>query len=48
MSDHFFGGSSAKIGGWMKSAGRMDGVSNVFKVSELNNRVKKMAYQELV
>ena len=45
MSDHFFGGSSAEIGG-RRSAGRMEGVRNVFKVCELNNSVKKRAYQE--
>ena len=33
------------VGGWM-SAGRMEGVRNVLKVSELNNRVKEKAYQE--
>ena len=30
----------------MESAGRMDGVINVLKVSELNNSVKENAYQE--
>ena len=35
MSDHFFGGSSAEIGGWL------EGVRNVSKVSEQNNSVKK-------
>ena len=33
------------LGGW-KSAGRMEGVRNVLKVSELNHGVKEMAYQE--
>ena len=28
------------------SAGRMEGVRNVLKVSELNNSVKERAYQE--
>ena len=47
MSDHFFGGSSAEIGGWLdRGAGRMEGVRNMLKVSELNNSVKEMAYQE--
>ena len=31
------------VGGW-RSAGRMQGLRNVFKVSELNNSVKKRAY----
>ena len=46
MSDHFFGGSSVEIGGLMKECGRMEGARNVLKVSELNNRVKEMAYQK--
>ena len=33
------------FGGW-RSAGRMEGVRNVLKVSELNNSVKESAYQE--
>ena len=33
------------VGGW-RSAGRMDDVRNVLKVSELNNSVKERAYQE--
>ena len=42
-----FCGSSAEIGGWIwRSAGRMEGVRNVLKVSELNNIVKVRAYQE--
>ena len=36
----------AEIGGWLPSAGRMVGVRNVLKVSELNNSVKERAYQE--
>ena len=33
------------LGGW-RSAGRMEGVRNVLKVSDLNHSVKEMAYQE--
>ena len=33
------------LGGW-RSAGRMEGVRNVLKVSELNHSVKETAYQE--
>ena len=33
------------VGGW-RSAGRMEGVRNVLKVSELNDSVKEKAYQE--
>ena len=33
------------LGGW-RSAGRMEGVRNVFKVSEPNNSVKGRAYQK--
>ena len=33
------------MGGW-RSARGMEGVRNVLKVSELNNRVKVRAYQE--
>ena len=33
------------VGSW-RSAGRMEGVRNVLKVSELNHSVKEMAYQE--
>ena len=41
-----FGGSRLRLlGGW-RSAGRMEGLRNVLKVSELNHSVKKMAYQE--
>ena len=32
-------------GGW-RSAGRLEGVRNVLKVSELNHSVKETAYQE--
>ena len=40
MSDHFFGENSTESGG------RMEGVRNVLKVSELNKSVKEHAYQE--
>ena len=44
MSDHFLVEALLKfVGGW-RSAGRMKGVRNVLKVSELNNRVKERAY----
>ena len=33
------------VGEW-KCAGRMEGVRNVLKMSELNNSVKERAYQE--
>ena len=40
LSDHFLVEARLKlVGGW-RSAGRMEGVRNVLKVSELNNRVK--------
>ena len=42
MSDHF---RLKLLGGW-RSAGRMEGVRNVLKVSELNHSVKETAYQE--
>ena len=46
MSEHFSVEARLKlVGGWT-SAGRMEGVSNVLKVSELNNSVKERAYQE--
>ena len=46
MSDQFLVEARLKlVGGW-RSAGRMDGVRNVLKVSELNNIVKQRAYQE--
>ena len=46
LSDHFLVESRLKsVGGW-RSAGRMEGVRNFLKVSELNNNVKEMAYQE--
>ena len=46
MSDHFLVEARLKLlGGW-RSAGRMEGVRNVLKVSELNHSVKERAYQE--
>ena len=46
MSEHFLVEARLKlVGGW-RSAGRMEGVRNVLKVSELNNNVKERAYQE--
>ena len=46
MSDYFLVEALLKlVGGW-RSAGRMEGVRNVLKVSELNNSVKERAYQE--
>ena len=46
MSDHFLVEARLKLlGGW-RSAGRMEGVRNVLKVSELNYSVKEMAYQD--
>ena len=32
------------VGGW-RSAGRMEGVKNVLKVSDLNDSVKERAYE---
>ena len=46
MSNHFLVEARLKLlGGW-RSAGRMEGVRNVLKVSELNHSVKERAYQE--
>ena len=46
MSDPFSVEARLKlVGGW-RSAGRMEGVRNVLKVSELNHSVKERAYQE--
>ena len=46
MSDHFLVEVQLKlVGGW-RSVGRMEGVRNVLKASELNNRVKEREYQE--
>ena len=41
LSDHFFVEARLKLlGGW-RSAGRMESVRNVLKVSELNNSKRK-------
>ena len=46
MFDHFLVEARLKlVGGW-RSAGWMEGVRNVLKVSELNNRVRERASQE--
>ena len=46
LSDHFLVEARLKlVGGW-RSEGRMEGVRNVLKVSELKNSVKERAYQE--
>ena len=46
MSDHFLVKAWLKLlGGW-RSAGRMEVVRNVLKVSELNHSVIERAYQE--
>ena len=46
MSDHFLVETRLiLVDGW-SSTGRMDGVRNVLKVSELNHRIKERAYQE--
>ena len=46
LTDHFLVEARLKLlGGW-RSAGRTEGGRNVLKVSELNNSVKEMAYQE--
>ena len=46
MSDRFLVEARLKLVGGCRSAGRMAGVRNVLKVSELNNRIKEMAYKE--
>ena len=46
MSDHFSVAARLKLVGGLRSAWRMEGVRNVLKVSELNNRVKERAHQE--
>ena len=46
MSDNSLVEARLKLVGGRSSAGRMEGVRNVLKVSEQNNRVKEMAYQE--
>ena len=44
MSDHFLLEARLKlVGGWRRD-GRMEGVKNVLKVSELNHSVKERAY----
>ena len=46
LSDHFLVEARLIVlGGW-RSAGRMEGVRNILKVSELNHSDKEMAYQE--
>ena len=46
LSDHFLVEARLKLlSGW-RSAGRMEGVRNVLKVSKLNHSVKERAYQE--
>ena len=46
LSYHFLVEARLKlVSGW-RSAGRMEGVKNVLKVSELNDSVKERAYQE--
>ena len=46
LSDHFLVEARLKLlGGW-RSDGRMEGVRNVLKVSELNHSFKERAYQE--
>ena len=46
MSDHFLVEARLQlVGGWT-SGGRMEGVRNVLKVSELNHSIKERAYQE--
>ena len=46
MFDHFLVEARLKlVGGWRR-AGRMDGLRNVLKVSELNHGVKERAYPE--
>ena len=45
LSDHFLVEALLKLGGW-RSAGTMEGVRKVLKVSELNSSVKERAYQE--
>ena len=46
FSDHFLVEARLKfLGGW-RSAGRMEGVRNVLKMSELNHSVKERAYHD--
>ena len=44
MSDHILVESRLKVVGGWRSTGRMEGVRNVLKMSELNNSVKEIAY----
>ena len=45
LSDHFLVETRLKlVGGW-RSAGRLEGMRNVLKMSELINSVKERAYQ---
>ena len=46
ISDHFLVEARLKFVGGRKCAGRMEGLRNVLKVSELNNSMKERAYQE--
>ena len=46
MSDHFLVEALLKLFGGWRSAGRMEGVRNMLKVSELNHSVKERSYQE--
>ena len=48
LSDHFLVEARLKLLGVWRSAGRMEGVRNVLKVSELNHSVKERAYQEIL
>ena len=46
MSDHFWVEARLKLMGGWRSAGKMEGVRNVLKVSELNNSVKERTFQK--
>ena len=46
LSEHFLVEARLKLFSGWRSAGRMEGVRNVLKVSELNHSVKERAYQE--
>ena len=46
LSDYFLVEARLKVVGGWRSARRMEGVRNVFKMSELNYSVKERAYQE--
>ena len=45
-SDHFLVEARLKLEGGWRSAGRMEGVRNMLKVSELNNSVKERPHRE--